>query len=101
MILENLTKNFVATHLRTFGEDVNLIFSNGNEIETKAIFSIHMTNLKEHHTDIESYAQIAFISKFDVCDPNSLREIVKGENKYANVRYKIGEDGFYVYFLSE
>ena len=101
MSWENLTGIATRTHLRVFGENVTITFVDGRELQTKAILTPHMTHLRDHNSDLESYALIASVSKKDVQDPQSVSEILIQGKTYHFIKHKIDPDGFYVFFLSE
>lgn len=101
MSFESLTGIAARAQLRVFGIDVNLSFSDGRELKTKAIIGPHMTHLREHNADFESYALIASIAQKDVLDPQSVSRVFAQEKEYQVIKYKLEADGFCVYFLSE
>lgn len=101
MALESLTVISARTHLKIFGEVVNLFFQDETELKTKAIITPHMTHLREHNSDFESYALIASVARKDVLDPQNLNKIFIQEKEYQVIKYKLEPDGFVVFFLSE
>ena len=97
---ESLAGIATRTHLRIFGDDVNLVFSDGNELKTKAIISPHMTHLRDYSSEVNSHALIASVAKEDVGeDPERLVGINIREKSYGVFEPKIEADGFFAYFL--
>ena len=101
MTWENLTEIATRTHLKTFGSEIILFFSDGRELSTKGIFSPQITKLKENNSDFESYALKLSIAQKDVNDLQSVVEIYVKEKRYQILKYEMEADGFVVFFLSE
>ena len=101
MSWKSLSEMATRVHLRLFGLDVKVNFIDGKELQTKAILSPHMTHLREHNSDFESFALIASLSKENIKDPQTVSSIVAQETVYQIIKYKLEPDGFYVFFLSE
>lgn len=101
MAWENLAGIATRVHLKLFGQDAKVTFTDGRELLTKVILSPHMTHLKDHHSDFESFALIASLAKEIVLDPQTVLSIFTQEKEYKIVKYKLEPDGFYNFFLSE
>ena len=101
MTWKSLSGMATRMHLRLFGVDVKVTFTNGKELLTKAILSPHMTHLKDNNSDFESFALIASLSTEEIVDPQTLSSIFVQDKIYQVIRYKLEPDGFTVFFLSE
>ena len=101
MTWKSLSGMATRMNLRLFGVDAKVSFTNGKELQTKAILSPHMTHLKDHNSDFESFALIVSLSAEEIADPETVLSIFVQDKIYQVIRYKLEPDGFTVFFLSE